>query len=142
AARGPSRSRTRLAVYAVLAVLGLAAVSGVASLARGHADAGSHQRKLLLVLPFQNLGRPDDDYFADGMTEEITARLGSVQDLGVIARTTAGQYKNTAQTIRQIGQELGVEYVLEGTVRWERSSAGSSRVRVSPQLIRVSDATH
>src|SRR5207249_4257392 len=113
-----------------------------AFLARGHGDAGSHQRKLLLVLPFQNLGRPDDDYFADGMTEEITARLGSVQDLGVIARTTAGQYKNTAKTIRQIGQELGVEYVLEGTVRWERSPAGSSRVRVSPQLIRVSDATH
>ena len=142
AARAPSRRRTRLAVYAGLAVLGLAAVSGVAFLARGHGDAGSHQRKLLLVLPFQNLGRPDDDYFADGMTEEITARLGSVQDLGVIARTTAGQYKNTAKTIRQIGQELGVEYVLEGTVRWERSPAGSSRVRVSPQLIRVSDATH
>src|SRR2546427_2109888 len=54
----------------------------------------------------------------------------------------SGQYKNTAKTIRQIGQELGVEYVLEGTVRWERSPAGSSRVRVSPQLIRVSDATH
>src|SRR2546430_274695 len=142
AARAPSRRRTRLAVYAGLAVLGLAAVSGVAFLARGHGDAGSHQRKLLLVLPFQNLGRPDDDYFADGMTEEITARLGGVQDLAVIARTTAGQYKNTAKTIRQIGQELGVEYVLEGTVRWERSPAGSSRVRVSPQLIRVSDATH
>src|SRR3989454_300394 len=126
----------------VLAAQALAAVSGVVFLARGHGDAGSHQRKMLLVLPFQNLGRPDDDYFADGMTEEITARLGSVQDLGVIARTTAGQYKNTAKTIRQIGQELGVEYVLEGTVRWERSPAGSSRVRVSPQLIRVSDATH
>src|SRR2546430_9652454 len=76
------------------------------------------------------------------MTEEITARLGSVQDLGVVARTTAVQYKTTAKTIRQIGQELGVQYVLEGTVRWERSPAGSSRVRVSPQLIRVSDATH
>src|SRR3989441_286374 len=142
AARAPSGRRTRLAVYAGLAALALAAVSGVVFIARGHGDAGSHQRKMLLVLPFQNLGRPDDDYFADGMTEEITARLGSVQDLGVIARTTAVQYKNTGKTIRQIGQELGVEYVLEGTVRWERSPAGSSRVRVSPQLIRVSDATH
>src|SRR2546427_474012 len=142
AARAPSGRRTRLAVYAGLAVLGLAAVSGVVFLARGHADAGSHKRKLLVVLPFQNLGRPDDDYFADGITEEITARLGSLQELGVIARTTAVQYKSTAKTIRQIGQELGVEYVLEGTGRWERSPAGSSRVRVSPQLIRVSDATH
>src|SRR2546429_186304 len=142
AARARSGRRTRLAVYAGLAALALAAVSGVVFIARGRGDAGSHQRKMLLVLPFQNLGRPDDDYFADGMTEEITARLGSVQDLGVIARTTAVQYKNTGKTIRQIGQELGVEYVLEGTVRWERSPAGSSRVRVSPQLIRVSDATH
>ena len=142
AARARSGRRTRLAVYAGLAALALAAVSGVVFIARGRGDAGSHQRKMLLVLPFQNLGRPDDDYFADGMTEEITARLGSVQDLGVIARTTAVQYKNTGKTIRQIGQELGVEYVLEGTVRWERSPTGSSRVRVSPQLIRVSDATH
>jgi len=142
AARAPSGRRTRLAVYAGLAGLALAAVSGVVFIARGHGDAASHQRKLLVVLPFQNLGRAADDYFADGITEEITARLGSVQDLGVIARTTASQYKNTAKTIRQIGQELSVEYVLEGTVRWERSPSGSSRVRVSPQLIRVSDATH
>src|SRR2546422_3659497 len=141
-ARVPSGRRTRLTVYAGLAGLALAAVSGVVFIARGHGDAASHQRKLLVVLPFQNLGRAADDYFADGITEEITARLGSLQDLGVIARTTAGQYKNTAKTIRQIGQELGVEYVLEGTVRWERSPAGSNRVRVSPQLIRVSDATH
>src|SRR5256884_185546 len=142
AARARSGRRTRLAVYAGLAALALAAVSGVVFIARGRGDAGSHQRKMLLVLPFQNLGRPDDDYFADGMTEEITARLGSGQDLGVIARTTAGQYKNTAKTIRQIGPELGVEYVLEGTGRRERAPAGSSRVPVSPQLIRVSDATH
>src|SRR2546421_7990870 len=110
AARAPSGRRTRLAVYVGLAVLGLAAASGVAFLARGHGDARSHKRKLLVVLPFQNLGRPDDDYFADGITEEITARLGSLQELGVIARTTAVQYKSTAKTIRQIGQELGVDY--------------------------------
>src|SRR2546428_12917232 len=74
AARAPSGRRTRLAVYARLAVLGLAAVSGGAFLARGPGDAGSHPRKLLLVLPFQNLGRPDDDYFAGGLNGESTAR--------------------------------------------------------------------
>src|SRR2546428_676063 len=126
AARAPSGRRTRLAVYAGLAVLGLAAVSGVAFFARGHGDAGSHKRKLLVVLPFQNLGRPDDDYFADGITEEITARLGSLQELGVIARTTAVQYKSTAKTIHQLGQELGVDYALEGTDRSERPDARSS----------------
>src|SRR5207247_11280054 len=94
AARAPSRRRTRLAVYAGLAVLGLAAVSGGAFLARGHGDAGSHQRKLLLVLPFQNLGRPDDDYFADGVTAELTARLGSGQDIGVVVRTAVARYRD------------------------------------------------
>jgi len=100
------------------------------------------QRKMLVVLPFENLGSIEDEYFADGLTEEIMSRLAAIHDLGVIARTSAIQYKNTDKTIRQIGQELGVEYALEGTVRWQRFSDGPSRVRVTPQLIKVSDATH
>jgi serine/threonine protein kinase/Flp pilus assembly protein TadD len=100
------------------------------------------QRKMIVVLPLENLGPAEDEYFADGLTEEITSRLASVPELGVIARTSAIQYKNTDKTIEQIGQELNVDFVLEGTVRWDRSSKGQSRVRVTPQLIRVSDATH
>jgi len=96
----------------------------------------------LVVLPFENLGSPDDEYFADGIAEEIMSRLSVIHTLGVISRTSAMQYKNSNKTIRQIGQELGVEYVLEGTVRWERPSEGPNRVRVTPQLIRVSDDTH
>jgi TolB-like protein len=93
-------------------------------------------------LPFVNLGAPIDVYFADGITEEITARLAAIQGLGVIARTTAVQYKDTDKTVSDIGRELSVDYVLEGTVRWESLPDGSSRVRVTPQLIRVADATH
>ena len=96
----------------------------------------------LVVLPFENLGSTEDEYFADGIAEEIMSRLSAIHTLGVISRTSAIQYKNSNKTIRQIGQELGVEYVLEGTVRWERPSEGPSRVRVTPQLIRVSDDTH
>jgi non-specific serine/threonine protein kinase len=96
----------------------------------------------LVVLPFENLGSTEDEYFADGITEEIMSRLSAIRTLGVISRTSAIQYKNSNKTIQQIGQELGVEYVLEGTVRWERLSEGPSRVRVTPQLIRVSDDTH
>ncbi len=96
----------------------------------------------LVVLPFENLGSTEDEYFADGITEEIMSRLSAIRTLGVISRTSAIQYKNSNKTIRQIGQELGVEYVLEGTVRWDRPSEGPSRVRVTPQLIRVSDDTH
>ena len=100
------------------------------------------EKKMLAVLPFENLGSPEDEYFADGITDEITARLAGIEELGVIARTSAIQYKNTEKSIQQVGEELGVEYILEGTVRWQRLSEGQSQVRVTPQLIRVSDATH
>lgn len=99
-------------------------------------------RKLLVVLPFVNLGAPADEYFAEGITEEITARLATVPGLGVIARTTAIQYKDTEKTVAEIGTDLGVDYVLEGTVRWEAVPDGPSRVRVTPQLIKAADATH
>ena len=105
----------------------------------GGDPAGS---KPLVVLPFENLGRPEDEYFADGITEEITSRLAAVPGLRVISRTSAMQYKATRKSVRQIGQDLGVEYVLEGSVRWERASSGPSQVRVTPQLIRVSDDSH
>ncbi|UCE50817.1 MAG: protein kinase, partial [Phycisphaerales bacterium] len=91
----------------------------------------------LVVLPFENLGPAEDEYFSDGITEEIMSRLSAIHTLGVISRTSAIQYKNTNKTIQEIGEELGVEYVLEGTVRWERPPEGPSRVRVTPQLIRV-----
>src|SRR5207302_1261609 len=83
-----------------------------------------------------------DQYFADGVTEEITSRLGQISRLGVISRTTALHYKNTSLPLTTVASELGVQYVLEGSVRWERGLGGASRVRVTPQLIRVSDDTH
>ncbi|TNF84940.1 MAG: hypothetical protein EP299_00100, partial [Acidobacteria bacterium] len=97
---------------------------------------------MIVVLPFDNLGSPDDEYFADGMTEEVISRLASVDGLRVISRTTAMQYKGRRPSVKQIGKELGVDYVLEGSVRWEKQPDGPSRVRVTPQLIRVADDTH
>ncbi|MCK4775035.1 MAG: tetratricopeptide repeat protein, partial [Candidatus Krumholzibacteria bacterium] len=94
------------------------------------------------VLPFDNMGPAEDEYFADGITEEITARLASIHGLGVIARTSILQYEDTQKSIQQIGDELHVDYILEGTVRWQHSAGGPSQVRVTPQLIRVTDATH
>ncbi len=98
------------------------------------------KRKMLVVLPFQNLGPMEDQYFAVGMTDEITSRLSTVRELGVISRTSAKQYEKTNKSLKQIGQELGVDYVLEGSIRWSRS-AERSKVRVTPQLVRVSDDT-
>jgi TolB-like protein/DNA-binding SARP family transcriptional activator/Tfp pilus assembly protein PilF len=102
-------------------------------------------RKKLVVLPFKNLGPPEDQYFADGLAEEITARLAGVAGLAIISRTSADQYRETTKTLKEIGRDLGVDYVLEGSVRWEKASGrggGSSRVRVTPQLIRVTDDSH
>lgn len=98
--------------------------------------------KMLVVLPFENLGAAEDDYFAEGLTEELTSRLSAVHGLGIISRTSSKQYKDTTKTTKQIGEELGVDYILEGTVRWDRTPDSRGRVRVTPQLIRVSDDTH
>jgi serine/threonine protein kinase/tetratricopeptide (TPR) repeat protein len=98
-------------------------------------------RKMLAVLPFENLGTLEQEYFADGITDEITTHLTKVSGLGVISRTSVLPYKNTKKTIQQIGKELGVQYLLEGTILWDRSG-GNNRVRINPQLIRVKDGTH
>src|SRR5438045_4062029 len=103
----------------------------------GDASAG---RKMLVVLPFENLsGGEKHDYFSEGLTEEMISQLArlSPEQLGVIARTSAMQYKSTTKTAQQIGQELGVSHLLEGSVR-----RSGERVRITAQLIRVSDATH
>jgi TolB-like protein/tetratricopeptide (TPR) repeat protein len=97
---------------------------------------------MLAVLPFENLGPPAEEYFADGITEELIATLAKLKGIGVIARTSVMRYKETEKSIHDIGKELGVNYVLEGTIRWQHLSGEESRVRVTPQLIRVSDETH
>jgi len=88
---------------------------------------------MLAVLPFENLsGDSAQEYFSEGLTEEMISRLGQMepQRLGVIARTSAIQYRGTKKRIDQIGKELGVDYILEGTVRHS-----GDRVRISAQLI-------
>jgi len=97
--------------------------------------------KILVVLPFENLGPPEEEYFSDGMTEEIISRLSVVRDLRVISRTSAMKYKRTEKSIREIGAELGIDYVLEGSVRWNSKGGSGNRVRITPQLVRVSDDT-
>src|ERR1700691_2504655 len=95
---------------------------------------------MLAVLPFANLSNdPEQEYFSDGLTEETITDLGELnpEQLGVIARTSATTYRHTDKTIAQIGRELGVDYILEGSVRREGGVA-----RVSAQLIRVKDQVH
>ncbi|MFH1372604.1 MAG: protein kinase [bacterium] len=101
----------------------------------------AESKKMLAVLPFENLGNPEDEYFADGITDEITSRLASVHVLGVISRTSAYTFKNSEKTLPEIARQLGVDYILEGTIRWDKTG-DTDRVRITPQLIRVSDDRH
>src|SRR5260370_12048665 len=95
---------------------------------------------MLAVLAFENpSGNPDQEYFSDGLTEEVITQLGGLQpeQLGVIARTSVERYKHGAKPVDQIGRELGVQYVLEGSLR-----RSGDQVRVTAQLIQVKDQTH
>jgi serine/threonine protein kinase/tetratricopeptide (TPR) repeat protein len=100
------------------------------------------KKKMLAVLPFQNLGQPQDEYISDGITDEVISRLSNLQGLGVISRTSAMVYKKSNKTIPQIGQELGTDYILEGSVRWDYNKGNKGSMRVTSQLIRVADDTH
>jgi TolB-like protein/Flp pilus assembly protein TadD len=94
----------------------------------------------LIVLPFENLdGNPEHEYFSDGLTEEMITQIGRLHPdrLGVIARSTTMRYKNVGKSIKNIGRELGVHYILEGGVR-----RAADRVRVSVRLIQVTDETN
>jgi serine/threonine protein kinase/tetratricopeptide (TPR) repeat protein len=93
---------------------------------------------VVAVLPFENLGHTDDEYFAAGMTDEITSRLTQLEGLAVISRTSASIYAGTDKSIREIGKELGTDFILEGTIRWD---GATDRIRISPRLIRVANDT-
>ena len=134
-----SRLKTLLAAAAVAVVLvavGWVLLLRHRSSAQSPPDGG---RLMLAVLPFQNLtGNTEQDYFSDGLTEEMITQLGNLDPdhLGVIARTSVMHYKNNQESLDQIGRELRVQYVLEGSVRRE-----SDRVRITTQLIQMKDQT-
>jgi len=135
AAATPARKSKVLIAVAAVAVL--AAVSFFL-LRRPHGASGETGGvKRVAVLPFENLGAPEDDYFADGIADEVRAKLTSVPGLQVIARGSSTPYKKTAKTPKQVSQELEAPYLLTATVRWEKS-AGMSRVHVTPELVDVS----
>jgi TolB-like protein/Flp pilus assembly protein TadD len=126
--------------WIVVATLVIAAVAGYVFWNYGLKRQGQPRRPMLAVLPLDNLtGNEELDYVSEGITEEIITELGRVNPdrLGVIARTSTNRYKKTTKTVAEMGRELGVDYVIEGSLR-----QASPRIRVTVQLIRVSDQTH
>jgi TolB-like protein/DNA-binding winged helix-turn-helix (wHTH) protein/tetratricopeptide (TPR) repeat protein len=142
---GPQRaSATRWRIAVAVAALAAAVVATWLTLGRAApraAEAPARTATRIVVLPFVNLGSPEDDYFAAGITDEITGRLTSVPGIAVISRDSADHYASSSKTHHEIGRELGVDYVLDGTVRWDRARDRRSSVRITPRLIRVRDDT-
>ena len=100
--------------------------------------ARSSQKPLIAVLPFTNMsGDPDQEYFSDGITEDIITDLSKISALSVVARHTSFTYKDRAVKVQEVGQELGADFILEGSVR-----KSGERVRVTGQLISAHDGTH
>jgi TolB-like protein/Flp pilus assembly protein TadD len=138
----PPRAHRRRRVFLTISIILIAASAAggffLWSRARSRSQP-SNQRVMLAVLPFQNLtGDTSQEYLSDGLTEEMIAQLGRVEPdhLGVIARTSVMQYKNKEEPLDQIARELGVQYVLEGSVR-----RASNKVRITAQLVQMRDRT-
>jgi TolB-like protein/DNA-binding winged helix-turn-helix (wHTH) protein/Flp pilus assembly protein TadD len=131
-------------------VAGTLAAAALLALVVGHVPAPLGQRPAasaaaparVVVLPFKNLGPADQEYVAAGITEEITSRLAVVDAMRVVSRTTASRYERLGKTVRDIGADLGTDYLLEGSILWDRQAGVGARVRIAVQLIRVADDTH
>jgi eukaryotic-like serine/threonine-protein kinase len=130
------KKRLLLAVGAVVVL----AVAGVLFLRRTSKEVGQAGGfKRVAVLPFENLGAAEDDYFADGIADAVRGKLTSLPGLQVIARGSSTPYKKTTKTQQQIARELNAHYLLTATVRWQKGG-GVNRVQVSPELVEITES--
>ncbi|HQR44942.1 MAG TPA: protein kinase [Thermoanaerobaculia bacterium] len=134
---GLSRRPGALLLAGIAAVVLLGVVTIFLSRRTWHSTPTGGEPRRVAVLPFENLGAPGDDYFADGITDEIRGKLTALKGLEVIARSSSTPYRKTQKSLPEIGRELGVRYLLTATVRWEKGG-GTSRVKVSPELVEIS----
>jgi serine/threonine-protein kinase len=118
-------------------VVALVAVVGAAFLRRTPGAAKPPESLRIVVLPFQNEGDSADAYFAQGMTDEVRGKLLKIPGVQVIARASSLPYANTTKSPGEIAKELGVRYLLSGTIRWERTADGKNVVHLRPELVEV-----
>jgi len=133
----PRRMSWWAAVAAAVVIVGV--VGGALGVLWSRTHAARTGDRKIAVLPFENAGSADDEYFADGMTDEVRSRLSTIHGIRVTARASSAQYRRSKKLPREIGRELEVQYLLTGTVRWSKTN-GVNRVRVTPELIEVANA--
>jgi eukaryotic-like serine/threonine-protein kinase len=133
----PPRPARRPVPFAAVALTAGLLIGGGLLFAWRHNGGGADPaggRRIVAVLPFDNLGDSSDAYFADGVSDEVRTKLGQVAGLEVIARGSSLEYRHSGKRPSEVAHELGADYLLTGTVRWEKSG-GASRVRVTPELV-------
>ncbi len=140
-----ARRRVSWTVPLLLAVL-IIALIGAAWFLRGGLRGvvatslgDAHRPAIIAVFPFENLGPADDEYFAVGMTDEIARRLAEVSGLGLVPSRAVKRYAHTQMTMREIGRELGTDYLLVGSVRWAGTDSRSRNARITVELVRAQD---
>jgi serine/threonine-protein kinase len=139
AAAAPAAHRTHRPVFAFFALGLMIGLGGLFAWRRTHADVSDGHG--IAVLPFENQGATDDAYFSDGITDEIRGKLAAIPGLRVTARASATQYRGTKKLPHEIGAELGVDYLLTGTIRAATGADGRRTVRVTPELIEASNGS-
>jgi serine/threonine protein kinase/tetratricopeptide (TPR) repeat protein len=139
-ARLPVQHTAKKWLWVATALVVAAAVIGIYLTRRPRETSGAAGGvKRLAVLPFENLGAPEDDYFADGIADDVRGKLTSVPGLEVIARGSSTPYKKSNKTPQEIAKELDVHYLLTATVRWQKGG-GKDRVQVRPELVEVRES--
>ncbi|MBM2841399.1 MAG: hypothetical protein HW412_1927, partial [Bacteroidetes bacterium] len=138
-AQGPQKiQKKEIALHSVILLTAVVLVVNVVERSRLPRLAAAREGKSIAVLPFKNMSdNKEDEYFSDGMTEDILTQISKIGDLRVISRTSVMKYKNTQQSIREIGEDLGVAAILEGSVR-----RVGNRIRIVGQLIDVATDEH
>jgi eukaryotic-like serine/threonine-protein kinase len=127
-------------MWPIVAIAAIAIIASGLFLWNGRRGVDAGDQIMLAVLPFENQGPAEQEYFVDGLTDAVNGKLASLSGVSVIDRRSTLPYKKTSKPVKQIGSELGVQYVLGGVVRWAKGTAGW-RAQVMPTLVSTRDAT-
>ena len=136
----PQRNLAAMVLLGVVLIFSLFAWQNYLSKNGGSSADGPTIPKLA-VLAFENEGDYGDEYFSRGITEELNSRLSGLRNLAVISRSSAKMFSNSDLSAKEIGEKLGADYILEGSVQWNKPSVGQPEVRIRPRLVKVKDDT-